>query len=121
MLFSRFSYIIVFFLLALLPVFSQQGKMHPSLEFHGGSLYYFYKNTSTRQTEELPSYDIGFLLMNKFELKRNSIYLKIGLNWNDKKYENTYTNKYSSITETSSIQFYYVNLPILMSFSFDTH
>jgi hypothetical protein len=101
-------------------VFSQKKMMaRPSFGLTVSPLFHVFEENSSLIIKQNPNYEFGGFLVNKFLLKNNSLDLRIGCNWNNKSYYFSTTG--NSIIKSTFTEFTYVNVPILLSFSFDKH
>ena len=101
-------------------VFSQKKMMaRPSIGLTGSPLFQIFEENSSLIFKQNPNYEFGGFVVNKFLLKKNSLDLRIGFNWNNKSYDISTTG--NIVIKSTFTEFTYVNLPILLSFSFDKH
>lgn len=100
--------------------FSQKKMMiHPSVELTASPLFHLFEKNSSLIFNQNQNYEFGGFFVNKFLLKKNSLDLRIGCNWNNKSYN--ITNIGNSVIKSTFTAFTYINVPVLLSFSFDKY
>jgi hypothetical protein len=82
-------------------------------------LFHVFEENSSLIIKKNSNYEFGGFLVNKLLLNNNSLDLRIGCNWNNKSYYFSTTG--NSVIKSTFTEFTYVNVPILLSFSFDKH
>lgn len=110
----------IFLLFSSFGLLSQKKMMvHPYVGFYGSPIYHLFEKNSSLIYSQDACFEFGGLISNRFLLKKNSLDLRIGMNWNNKKYELKNTNSLNFIS--SYTEFTYLNIPVLLSFSFDKY
>lgn len=110
----------IFLILSAFGLRSQKKMIvHPSVELIASPLFHLFEKNSSLIFNQNQNYEFGGFFVNKFLLKKNSIDLRIGCNWNNKSY--SITNIGNPVIKSTFTAFTYINVPVLLSFSYDKY